>query len=68
MKTLKFASTDVQQLQFAAAVRKNVNDYFKEKGISTKGNFAMVLQSFVMLTAYFLPFILVLTVQMSVCP
>ena len=38
MQTLKFVSPDQKQHLFADAVRKNVNDYFKEKGISTKGN------------------------------
>ncbi len=66
MRTLKFATSDKNQLQFAAAVRKNVNDYFMEKGISTKGNYAMVLQTIAMLSIYLIPFILFLTVSMNI--
>jgi linoleoyl-CoA desaturase len=63
MKTLKFVNKG--KGQFTAALKKNVNDYFKEKGISNKGNSKMVFKSIVMLTAYFLPFILILTVSFS---
>ncbi len=66
MRTLKFATSDKNQLQFAAAVRKNVNDYFREKGISTKGNYAMVLQTIVMMSLYLVPFILFLTTSMNI--
>lgn len=66
MRTLKFATSDKNQLNFAAAVRKNVNDYFKENGISTKGNIYMVLQTLVMLSLYLVPFILFLTVSMNI--
>ncbi len=65
MKTLKFATTDKNQQNFAAAVRKNVNDYFKEKGISPTANYAMVLQTIVMLAIYIVPFVLLLTVPMN---
>ena len=40
---------DKQQKEFAIAVRKNVNKYFKKKGIATKGNLPMMIQSIVML-------------------
>ncbi|HSF88797.1 MAG TPA: fatty acid desaturase, partial [Saprospiraceae bacterium] len=66
MRTLKFATSDKNQHHFAAAVRKNVNDYFKEKGIPQTANFAMVLQTIVMLSLYIVPFILILTVPMSI--
>jgi linoleoyl-CoA desaturase len=62
MKTLKFVK---DRGQFTATLRKNVNDYFKEKGVSTKGNFKMVLKSIAMLSIYFAPFILMLTLPMS---
>ncbi len=62
MKTLKFVNKD--KGQFTATLRKNVNDYFKEKGISTKGNFKMVFKSVVMLSMYFAPFLLMLLVPM----
>lgn len=64
MKTLKFVCKDKKQQEFADAVRKNVNDYFTQKGISTKGNLEMVVKSMFMLTLYFLPLVLVITVPM----
>jgi len=63
MNTLKFVNKD--KGQFTATVRKNVNDYFKKKGISSKGNFKMLLKSVVMLTAYLAPFILMLTLPFN---
>jgi linoleoyl-CoA desaturase len=66
MKTLKFVCNDKRQKEFAIAVRKNVNNYFKEKGISTKGNLQMVIQTIVMLSLYIVPFVLILTVSMNV--
>ena len=66
MRTLKFATSDKNQHHFAAAVRKNVNDYFKEKGISPTANYAMVLQTIVMLSIYIVPFILILTIPMNI--
>jgi linoleoyl-CoA desaturase len=65
MKKVKFISTSLQEQDFAAAVRKNVNDYFNEKGISTKGNFMMTLQTIAMLSVYIVPLVLILTVSMS---
>jgi linoleoyl-CoA desaturase len=65
MKTIKFVSSDARQKQFAIAVRKNVNDYFTARKISTKGNLSLVIQTIVMLTTYILPFILVLTIPMK---
>jgi len=63
MKTLKFVNKD--RGQFTATVRKNVNDYFKEKGISTKGNAKMVFKSITMIALYLVPFILMLTLPLS---
>ncbi|HYG50468.1 MAG TPA: fatty acid desaturase, partial [Flavobacteriales bacterium] len=63
MKTLKFVNKD--KARFTATLKKNVNDYFKERNLSTKGNFKMVIKSIVMLTVYFAPFILLLTLPLS---
>ncbi len=63
MKNLKFVGKD--RGQFTTTLRKNVNDYFKEKGISTKGNFKMVFKSIVMISLYLAPFILMLTLPIS---
>lgn len=61
MKTILF---EKNQSQFMASLRKNVNDYFKEKKISTKGNWKTALKSAVMLSIYLTPFVLMLTVPM----
>jgi linoleoyl-CoA desaturase len=65
MNTLKFHSTDQKQKEFSLAVRKNVNDYFRERNLSTKGNIAMVIQTIAMLSIYIVPFVLIFTVPMS---
>jgi linoleoyl-CoA desaturase len=62
MKIIRF---EKDKSQFMAVLRKNVNDYFKEKGISTKGNWKMLIKSAVMLSVYIVPFVLMLTVPMS---
>ncbi len=66
MKTVRFISDDPAQKQFAIAVRKNVNDYFKEKGISTKGDITMYIKAIMMLSLYIAPFVIILTVPMGV--
>lgn len=65
MKTIKFVCSDSRQKQFAAAVRKNVNDYFRTRGISTKANSDMIIQTAVMLLLYIIPFVLLMTVNMN---
>ncbi|HMU10649.1 MAG TPA: acyl-CoA desaturase [Ferruginibacter sp.] len=65
MKTIKFVCSDTRQKQFAAAVRKNVNDYFRERGISTKGNLELRIQTAVMLAIYIVPFVLLFIVPMN---
>jgi len=66
MKTekIKFISTDKQH-QFAINVRKNVNNYFEENKISTKGDAGLVLKTVVMLCLYIVPFVILLTIQMN---
>jgi linoleoyl-CoA desaturase len=63
MKTIKFVNTD--RKQFAATLRKNVSEHFRQKGISTKGNWKMGLKSIIMLSLYVAPFIILLTIPMS---
>jgi len=65
MKTIKFDATTEAEHQFAIAVRKNVHAYFKEKGISTKGNITLTLQTIVMISLYLVPFIMLLFVPMN---
>ena len=64
MKKIKFSSTN-EQKQFAFNVRKNVNTYFEENGISTKGNLSMVIKTMVMLSLYIVPFIIILTIPIN---
>lgn len=65
MKKTRFIASDKAEQQFAAALRKNVNQYFKENGISPKANSAVVFQTLNMLALYIAPFVLVLTVPMA---
>lgn len=66
MKAVKFVAADPQQKQFAITLRKNVNDYFRDNGISIKANFSMVTQTVAMLSIYIIPFVLLLTVPMNI--
>jgi linoleoyl-CoA desaturase len=65
MKKLLFKTSNNQEQQFAIAVRKNVYDYFKEKGISPKGNIYLVVKTFTMFFIYLAPFVLILTVPLN---
>lgn len=64
MKTIKFVSKDKRQ--FSIALRKNVNSYFKERGISPKGDLNMYLKAFLMIALYLIPFIMLLAVPMNI--
>ncbi|MBI3503115.1 MAG: acyl-CoA desaturase [Bacteroidetes bacterium] len=61
MQTIQF---ERDKSQFMSTLRKNVNEYFKSKGISTKGNWKTVLKTAAMLAIYLTPFILMFTVNM----
>lgn len=65
MQTIKFVSTNVKQKQFALTVRKKVNDYFRENGISIKGNLRLTIQTIVMLSLYLVPFVLLFLIPMN---
>ncbi len=60
MTTIKFISDESWKKKFSAALRHNVNEYFRENGISTKGNFTLVTQTVAMLALYIVPFIVLL--------
>jgi linoleoyl-CoA desaturase len=66
MKTLKFVAHNEQEKKFATAVRNNVNAYFKDKGISQKGNWTMLVQTMTMLGLYLIPFAVILLVPMPI--
>ena len=63
MKTIKFVNKD--RGQFTTTLRKNVNNYFKEKGISTKGNSKMIVKSITMISLYLIPFIVMIMFPIS---
>lgn len=63
MKTVRFGNADKRQ--FAATLRKNVNNYFKENEVSAKGNTHVAVKVAVMLSLYFAPFILMLVLPLS---
>lgn len=65
MKNLKFISNDPKQKQFGIALRQNVNAYFRDKGISNKGNATMFFKAIIMLAIYMSPFVLILTLSMN---
>lgn len=58
---VKFISKDKNQ--FFATLRKRVNTYFKENNISPYANRAMVTKTVVLLSAYFIPFLLFLVLN-----
>jgi linoleoyl-CoA desaturase len=65
MKTIKFIGSDPRQKQFALTVRKNVNEYFRNNGISIKGNLRLTVQTIVMLLLYISPFALLFIIPMN---
>lgn len=64
MRRVKFINKD--KAQFANTLRKNVNDYFVNNGISQKGNWQMLLKAATMVFLYLGPFLLILLVPMPV--
>ncbi|TAL60149.1 MAG: acyl-CoA desaturase, partial [Bacteroidetes bacterium] len=68
MRELKFINNDALQKEFGSAVRKNVNAYFREKSISTKGDYTMYIKAFILLSVYIVPFVIILTVPISIWP
>jgi linoleoyl-CoA desaturase len=65
MQNVRYLSSEAWQKQFADAVRKNVNTYFRDRGLSTKGDGRMVGKTLVMLGIYLTPFVLLLTLPIS---
>lgn len=65
MKRIKFIPADAHQHAFAAALRKNVQEYFKSNNLSTKGDGRMFFKTFVMFAMYLTPFVLLLILPMN---
>lgn len=60
MKHIKFVPETETEHGFSIAVRKRVNEYFKDEGISTKGNLTLIVQTVVLLSMYLVPFFIIL--------
>jgi linoleoyl-CoA desaturase len=56
MKIVKFANSEPKD--FSKTIHKRVNAYFKNQGISKAGNLHMYVKTTVMLSLYFVPYIL----------
>ncbi|MDB0011303.1 acyl-CoA desaturase [Crocinitomicaceae bacterium] len=60
MNTIHFTKEDKSRETFTSALKKNVNNYFKENHISTSANATMVIKTIAMVSLYLAPFILLL--------
>lgn len=60
---ITFSDTHPNQARFFAELRKRVNGYFKDNGLSRYGNSEMVLKSVILLSGYILPFVAILSLQ-----
>jgi linoleoyl-CoA desaturase len=60
MNTIHFTKEDKSRETFTSALKKNVNNYFKENHISTTANATMVIKTIAMVSLYLAPFILLL--------
>ena len=61
MSKIRFVANDKSEQQFTAALRRNVNNYFKENNISNKANLEMKVKTAIMLALYIVPFVAVLS-------
>ena len=66
MTQIRYIPADPLQRRFAAAVRKNVNAYFKENGLETTADRSMVIKVLAMLSFYVVPFVVMLTLPIGV--
>ena len=55
MKSLRFTGKDEKDKEFAAALKKNVNNYFKMNHMSTKANAAMIVKTTLLISLYLNP-------------
>lgn len=58
---VKFVDKD--KSLFFATVKKRVDEYFKENNLSKNANTTMVIKTVVLLSSYFFPFLLIVTLQ-----
>lgn len=65
MSTIRYIAPDIDDRRFGAAVRRNVNAYFKENGLDTTADRSMVFKVVAMLTFYVAPFVVMLTLPIG---
>jgi len=65
MTPIKFKSNSTAQLDFAKTLKERVQHYFTSNNIAQTANSAMVIKTIVMVGLYIVPFILVLTLNLS---
>jgi len=65
MDTIRFTVTDKNQQQFAGTLKKRVAQYFRDNGLSTKANAAMIFKTVALISMYIIPFICLLTIEMD---
>jgi linoleoyl-CoA desaturase len=63
MRTIQYRATHVDQALFGAAVRARVQAWFKERGLSMKGDRRMVAKTIIMLLLYLVPFAAMLALR-----
>ena len=63
MKTVNFSRID--QAKFFRTLNKRVNSYFKDNNIKRTGNWKLYTKAAIMLSIFLVPFILILTIDMS---
>ena len=63
MKTINFSRID--NAKFFRTLNKRVNSYFKENNIKRTGNWKLYSKAIIMFAIFLIPFILILTVDMS---
>lgn len=65
MQQVRFIDSNKDRSLFFATLRKNVDNYFKENNISKFSTPGMVFKTIVLMLAYFVPFALLLALQLS---
>lgn len=66
MQQVRFIDSNKDRSLFFATLRKNVDNYFKENKISKHSTNGMVVKTIVLLAAYIVPFVALLTLNLSV--
>ena len=63
MQDIKFKTGE--EIKFFQTLRERVDAYFQERNLSKNANAAMIVKTIVLLSAYILPFVAILTIPMS---